>query len=158
MEWSWQERISIWTIIIKSSEFRWSLRVWRFKHSGHLVVKQNWQFDERQKICTQFLSWLRSSVVRASDRQSEDPSSIPGGAALCLFHLIQLSVHICRIEKERSLIRWNGPDRHEFRFASQLARVYSFSGRCSSWYFFHVLPTSLFFAQPPQQSGIVVAQ
>ena len=23
-------------------------------------------------------------------------------------------VHICRIEKERSLIRWNGPDRNEF--------------------------------------------
>ena len=29
--------------------------------------------------------------------------------------LIQLSVHICRIEKERSLIRWNGLDRNEFR-------------------------------------------
>ena len=36
-----------------------------------------------------------------SDRQSEDPSSIPGGAALCFFRLIQLSVHICRIEKEK---------------------------------------------------------
>ena len=84
----------------------WSLRVWRLKHSGHLVVKPDtdWQFGERQKIRTQFLSWLRSSVVRASDRQSEDPSSIPGGAALCFFRLIQLSVHICRIEKERSLI------------------------------------------------------
>ena len=59
--------------------------------------------------------WLRSAVVRASDRQSEDPISIPGGAALCFFRLIQLSVHICRIEKkERSLIRWNGPDRNEF--------------------------------------------
>ena len=44
-------------------------------------------------------------MVRASDRQSEDPSSIPGRAALWFFHLIQLSVHICRIEKERSLIR-----------------------------------------------------
>ena len=40
-------------------------------------------------------------MVRASDRQSEDPSSIPGGAALCFFRLIQLSVHICRIEKEK---------------------------------------------------------
>ena len=30
--------------------------------------------------------------------------SFPGGAALSFFRLIQLSVHICRIEKERSLI------------------------------------------------------
>ena len=46
----------------------------------------------------------------------EDPSSIPGGAAQCFFRLIQLSVHICRIELEkgRSLIRWNGPDWNEF--------------------------------------------
>ena len=27
---------------------------------------------------------------------------------------LDLSVHICRIEKERSLIRWNGPDRNDF--------------------------------------------
>ena len=41
----------------------------------------------KDKIRTQFLPWLHSSVVRASDRQSEDPGSIPGGAALCFFFL-----------------------------------------------------------------------
>ena len=42
------------------------------------------------------------SVVRTSERLSEDPGSIPGGAALCFFfRLIQLSVHICRIEKRK---------------------------------------------------------
>ena len=46
-------------------------------------------------------SWIRRKKTRA---------------ALCFFRLIQLSLHICRIEKERSLIRWNGPDRNEFRF------------------------------------------
>ena len=54
--------------------------------------------DEKK---TQFLPWLRISVVRASGRQSEDPSAIPGGAALRFFRLIQLSVHICRIEKRK---------------------------------------------------------
>ena len=48
MEWSRQQRISIWTIIIKFSEFRWSLRDCKLKHTGHLVVKQNRQFGERQ--------------------------------------------------------------------------------------------------------------
>ena len=28
-------------LVIKSSEFRWSLRVCRLEHSGHLVVKKN---------------------------------------------------------------------------------------------------------------------
>ena len=63
MEWSRQERISIWTITFKSSEFRWSLRVCRLKHSGHLVVKKNWQFGERPKFarssCRGFVAqWL----------------------------------------------------------------------------------------------------
>ena len=58
-----KKKISIWTIIIKPSEFRWSLRVCRLKHSGHLVVKQNWQFGERQKFarssCRGFVAqWL----------------------------------------------------------------------------------------------------
>ena len=86
------------------------------------LVKKNWQFGERHcerhKTRTQLLSWLRSSVVRASDRQSEDPGSIPGGLrCVFFFHLIQLSVHICRIEKkkERSLIRMV-PTETNFRF------------------------------------------
>ena len=45
---------------------------------------------------------VRSSMVPAPDQQSEDPGSIPGGAALCFFFcLIQLSVDIfVREEKE----------------------------------------------------------
>ena len=40
--------------------------------------------------------------LTAFDRLSEDPGSIPGGAALCFFRLIQLSVHIfVGEEKER---------------------------------------------------------
>ena len=51
----------------------------------------NWQLDPTKKI----------HVVRASDRQSEDPGSIPDGAALCFFRRVQLSVFICRIEKRK---------------------------------------------------------
>ena len=69
---------------------------------GNFVVNKNWQLGERRNIHTQFLSWLRSLAVRSSDRQSEDPGSIPGGAVLCFFRLIQLLVHIfVGEEKER---------------------------------------------------------
>ena len=40
--------------------------------------------DSEARIRTQSLSWLRSSVVRASNRQSEDPGSIPEGLS-CVF-------------------------------------------------------------------------
>ena len=52
-------------------------------------------------------------MVRASDRQSEDPGSIPGRAALCFFRLIQLSVHICRIEKRKEFdwMEWSRQER-----------------------------------------------
>ena len=70
---------------LNPASFRWSLRVRRLEHAGHLIVEKNWQLGERQKIHMQFLLWLRSSVVRASDRHSKDPGSIPGGAALCVF-------------------------------------------------------------------------
>ena len=107
MEWSRQEGIfDLISYLLNLVSFRWSLRVCRLEHAGHLETKKNRQLGEKQKkIRTQFLSWLRSSVVRVSDRISEDPGSTPNGAALCSFRLIQLSVHICRKEKKRSLLR-----------------------------------------------------
>ena len=90
-------------LIIKSSEFRWSLRVCRLKHSGHLVVKQNWQFGERQKFarssCRGFVAqWLERPTGNRKTRVRS-----PAGLRCVFFRLIQLSVHICRIEKKRSL-------------------------------------------------------
>ena len=67
--------------------------------------KQNWQFGERQKFarssCHGFVAqWLERPT---GNRKTWVWS--PAGLRCVFFRLIQLSVHICRIEKERSMIR-----------------------------------------------------
>ena len=84
------------------ASFRCSLRVVDSGNPGHLVVNnfmKNWQLGERREF-SQSLSWLLSSVVRASNRQSDDLCLIPGRAE-CVFHLNQLSVLLSLSEKER---------------------------------------------------------
>ena len=48
---------------LNPASFRWSPRVCSLEHAGHLVVKKNWQLDERQKFarssCCGFVArWL----------------------------------------------------------------------------------------------------
>ena len=60
--------------------------------------------------CRGFVAqWLERPIGNRKTRVRS-----PAGLRCVFFRLIQLSVHICRIEKERSLIRWNGPNRNEF--------------------------------------------
>ena len=50
--------------------------------------------------------------------QTKKTQRSPAGDRTRVFRLpvgrSKMSVHICRIEKERSLMSWNGPDRNEF--------------------------------------------
>ena len=65
-----------------------------------------------------------SSLTKASNQQSANPGSIPGGAAFFFFCLIQLSVHIFVGKEKESLIWswWNGPDRNEFYDLERLCK------------------------------------
>ena len=97
-EWSRQERIFD---LNNPASFRWSLRVCRLKHPGHLIVKKNWQLGERQKFerssCRGFVAqWLERTT---GNRKTQVRS--PAGLRCVFFRLIQLSVHICRIEKRK---------------------------------------------------------
>ena len=68
------------------------------------------------------------SWIRRKKKHSAAPLGIELGSSHCRsdtlttelqshdMNCVQLSVHICRMEKERSLTIWNGPDRNEFRF------------------------------------------
>ena len=103
IRWNGPDRneFSIWTIIFKSNEFRWSLRVCRLKHSGHLVVKKNWQFGERQKFarssCRGFVAqWLERPIGNRKTRVRS-----PAGAALCFSSDPAVSSHLSDIKRKK---------------------------------------------------------
>ena len=81
-DWTWSFRLPVGSTDDWATKPRKELR-------ANFGERQNIDKKERPwwktKICPQFLPWLRSSVVSASDRQSEDPGAIPGGAPLCFF-------------------------------------------------------------------------
>ena len=67
---------------------------------GHLVVERELTASWKARIRTQFLSWLWSSVVRASDSLSEDPFESRQGCAV-FFRLIQLTILLSLSETVR---------------------------------------------------------
>ena len=77
--------------------------------------EKNWQFGERQKFarssCRGFVAqWLERPTGNRKTRVRS-----PAGLRCVFFRLIQLSVHICRIEKERSLIWGHGNNNLSFQ-------------------------------------------
>ena len=95
-----------WTggVMTLSSELLWSAREeeWTWNQTSSLypptkIRTENW-----------FLSWLRSSMIRASDRQLNDPGSIPAG-----FFSVRSSGQFLSLseKKGRSSIWWYCPDR-----------------------------------------------
>ena len=59
---------------------------------GHLVVEKELTAWWKSKIHTQFPLWLRSSVVRAYDKNSQDPGFDSRRGCAVFFRLIRLSV------------------------------------------------------------------
>ena len=57
----------------------------------------------KARIDTQFLSWLRSSVVKACDWNSQDPGFVPRRSCAVFFRLILLSVPLSLSEKEKRI-------------------------------------------------------